>query len=141
VSQDALDQALRALRHRERSAAEVDRHLEARGVAEGERQAALERLVCTGLVDDRRYAELRASSLAERGAGNALIRHELRRAGVGAELVEHAVSLLAGERDRVEAVVARRGASARTARFLAGKGFSEDVVRAAVAKLHDEPLG
>jgi regulatory protein len=141
VSQDALDQALRALRHRERSAAEVDRHLEARGVAEGERQAALERLARTGLVDDRRYAELRASSLAERGAGNVLIRHELRRAGVSAELVEHAVSLLAGERDRAEAVVARRGASARTARFLAGKGFSEDVVRAVVAKLHDEPLG
>ena len=57
---DALDQALRALRHRDRSTAEVDRYLESRGVGEDERRTALETLTRTDLVDDRRYAERRA---------------------------------------------------------------------------------
>jgi regulatory protein len=141
VREDALEQALSALRHRERSAAEVDRHLEARGVGQTERREALESLVRTGLVDDRRYAELRASSLADRGAGDALIRHELRRAGVSADVVEDALGALVAELERAEAIVARRGASAKTVRFLAGKGFGEDVVREVVANAQDEPLG
>lgn len=141
MSDDALEQALRALRLRERSSAEIDRHLEARGLGESERREAIESLVRTGLVDDRRYAELRASSLADRGAGDALIRHELRRAGVDEDVLEDALAVLADEHERAEAIVARRGASARTARFLAGKGFAEDVVRAVVADSHAEPLG
>jgi regulatory protein len=141
MSDDAREQALRAVRHRERSAAEVDRHLEARGVGEDERREALASLVRTGLVDDRRYAELRASSLADRGAGDELIRHELRRAGVAAALVEEAMDVLPDERERAEAIVTRRGATRKTARLLAGKGFADDVVRAVVANSHDEALG
>jgi regulatory protein len=141
VREDALEQALSALRHRERSAAEVDRHLEARGVGQTERREALESLVRTGIVDDRRYAELRASSLAARGAGNLLIRYELGRAGVSVDVVEDVLGALVGELERAEAIVARRGASAKTARFLAGKGFGEDVVRDVVANAQDDPLG
>ncbi len=138
---DALEQALRALRHRERSQAELDRYLEARGVGESERRSVLETLVRTGVVDDRRYAELRASSLASRGAGDALIRHELIRAGVQRGVVEDAVATLAGELARAELIVARRGVSAKTARHLAGKGFAEDVVHAVVANSQDEAIG
>ena len=57
---------------------------------------ALATLARTGLVDDRRFAETRAERLADRGAGNAFIRHDLLRAGVDAELVEHAMSALDG---------------------------------------------
>jgi SOS response regulatory protein OraA/RecX len=92
-------------------------------------------------VDDRRYAETRASSLAERGAGDTLIRHELLHAGVDAALADEVISVLPGELERAERVVARRGASPKTARYLAGKGFSEEVVRAAVAESLDETLG
>jgi regulatory protein len=138
---DALELALRALRHRDRSAAEVDRHLEARGVGEGERGTVLETLVRTGVVDDRRYAESRASSLAERGSGDMLIRDELRRAGVKRDVVEDALATLACERERAELVVARRGKGARTARYLAGKGFAEDIVHMVVAECHNEALG
>jgi regulatory protein len=141
MSEDALEQALRSLRHRERSAAELDRHLEARGVGKDERRDALASLVRTGLVDDRRYADLRAASLADRGAGDALIRHELQRAGIAADVLEDAVAALADEHERAEAVVSRRGASAKTARLLAAKGFSEEVVRAVVADAHGEALG
>jgi regulatory protein len=141
MNDDALELALRALRHRDRSAAEVARHLESRGVGEAERGGALDTLVRTGVVDDRRFAESRASSLADRGAGDALIRHELRRAGVGPEDIEDAVAALVSERARAERIVARRGGGPKTARYLAGKGFAEEVVHAVVADSLGESLG
>jgi SOS response regulatory protein OraA/RecX len=139
--QSPLEQALRALRHRERSAADIDRYLAARGVGDAERGEVLETLARTELVDDRRFAEVRASSLVGRGAGNELIRHELARAGVDDELVVEIVGTLPPESERAKRIVARRGASPKTARYLARKGFSDDVVRAVVADSHDESLG
>jgi SOS response regulatory protein OraA/RecX len=138
---DALDQALRALRHRDRSAAEVDRYLESRGVGDDDRKTALETLTRTDLVDDRRYAERRALTLADRGAGNALIRHELACAGLDPDIVDVALGSLSPERERAEAIVARRGASPKTARYLAGKGFSYDVVESFIAQPRRETLG
>ena len=140
-SSQPLEQALRALRHRERSAAEVDRYLIERGVGDDEREQVLETLARTALVDDRRFAEVRAASLVERGAGNELIRHELARAGVDPELAEETVASLPSEEERAAHIVSRRGSGTKTGRYLAGKGFSEDVVRAVVAYSGDEPLG
>jgi regulatory protein len=140
-SQSPLEQALRVLRHRERSAAEVDRYLIERGVGEDEREAVLETLARTALVDDRRFAEVRATSLVERGAGNELIRHELARAGIDSELAEEIVASLPPETERVARIVARRGGGLKIARYLAGKGFSDDVIRTVVAHSGDEPLG
>lgn len=84
---------------------------------------------------------MRATSLVERGAGDELVRHELARAGVAAELVDETVASLPPESERAARIVARRGTGPKTARYLAGKGFSEDVVRAVIAHSHDEPLG
>jgi SOS response regulatory protein OraA/RecX len=138
---DALDHALRALRHRDRSTVEIDRYLESRGVTDDERRTALETLVRTDLVDDRRYAERRGQSLADRGAGNALIRHELARAGLDPDIVDDVLASLRPERERAEAIVARRGAGPKTARYLAGKGFSHDVAETFIAQPRDETLG
>jgi regulatory protein len=110
-------------------------------VGEGAREEALATLARTGLIDDRRFAESRARALAARGAGDTLIRHDLASAGITRDLVEDAVDELEPETERARRIVAQRGASAKSARYLAGKGFSEDVVRAAVAHGHDEPLG
>lgn len=140
-SQSPLELALRALRHRERSAAEVDRYLTARGVDQEERDEVLETLVRTALVDDRRFAELRAAALVERGAGNELIRHELARAGIESQLAEETVAALPSETERVARIVARRGAGPKTARYLAGKGFSEEAIGSVVAYSGGEPLG
>jgi regulatory protein len=92
-------------------------------------------------VDDRRYAESRANALAGRGAGNERIRHELTFAGVDGVVAEAVIEGLPSELERARRIVARRGATPKTARHLAGKGFSDDVVHAAVALPHDEPLG
>ena len=138
---DALDHALRALRHRDRSTVEIGRYLESRGVTDDERRTALETLVRTDLVDDRRYAERRGHSLADRGAGNALIRYELARAGLDPDVVDDVLASLRPERERAEAIVARRGAGPKTARYLAGKGFSNDVAETFIAQPRDETLG
>ena len=138
---DALDQALRALRHRDRSTVEIDRYLESRGITDDERQTALQTLVRTDLLDDRRYAERRAQSLVDRGAGNALIRHELARAGLDPDVVDDALGSLSSERERAEEIVARRGANPKTARYLTEKGFSYDVVESFIAQSRRETLG
>jgi SOS response regulatory protein OraA/RecX len=129
------------LRHRDHSAAQIDGYLETRGFGEDGRRAALATLTRTGLVDDRRYAASRARALAERGAGDALIRHDLNEASVESDIVDGALESLEDERERAQRIVTRRGADAKTARYLAGKGFPEDVVYAVIAQSRGQPLG
>lgn len=126
--QDPLDVAARALRHRDRSAHEVDERLARAGIDEDRRAEALETLARLGYVDDDRYAATRAAALAARGWGDAGIRAHLEREGVGAAPAERALATLASEHERARAIARRDGASPRTARRLAAKGFSEDVV-------------
>jgi len=136
-----LDAAYRMLRHRERSMNEVSERLEAAGFADSEREDAIETLIRTGLLDDARFAELRARSLVERGAGDARIRHELRRAGIASESIEDALETVEPEADRAQSVVLRRGPGLKTARFLHGKGFSEEIVAGVVAGGDGDELG
>jgi SOS response regulatory protein OraA/RecX len=119
----------------------VETYLAERGIAADAGGEALEMLVRTGLVDDARFAERRGATLAERGAGNALIRHDLARAGIGRDVIETTIDELESERSRAERVVGRRGSSAKTARYLAAKGFSDETIRDAVAHSDDDALG
>ena len=138
---DAVQTALRLLRHRDRSVAQLMRELESRGVDATAREQVIETLARTGLVDDVRFAERRAATLAQRGAGDALISHDLTAAGISADITEAALASLESEHERAARVVERRGASPKTARYLAGKGFSYDVAHTAVARAGDEALG
>ncbi len=137
---EAVDAALRALRHRDLSAAALDQRLAERGFEEQERAEALATLRRTGLLDDRRFAESRAAALAGRGSGDRLIRHDLEHAGVGAELVDDVLEALEAEAERARRVVDRRGRSPRTIRYLRSKGYSNETV-AAVALGSDDELG
>lgn len=142
MSEDAaFETAARLLRHRDRATADLDRRLAERGFDSDERAAALATLVRTGVLDDERFALERARSLAARGAGDALIRHDLATAGVEREHVQAALDELEPESERARRIVERRAGGPRTARYLAGKGFSEDVVRAAVAHANDDGIG
>lgn len=131
---DAVEAAVRALRLRDRSAAELDERLRARGIEPDERREVLGTLERSGYVDDVRYAETRAATLAERGSGDALIRDDLERRGIAVETIAAAVASLEPERERAERIVRHRGATAKTARYLAAKGFDEEVAMAAVAR-------
>jgi regulatory protein len=137
----AVDTALRALRHRDLSGRELEQRLRAKGFDESERAEALETLGRTGLLDDARFAEARARSLATRGAGDAAIRRALGLAGVAREIADDAMQALEPETERAGAIAARRGAGPKTARYLRGKGFSEEVVAGVVAGSNADELG
>ena len=98
-----------------------------------DRADVLDRLDRAGYLDDRRFAERRASALAERGAGDALIRDDLERRGVAEELVGEALAGLEPEPERAARIVARRGHSPKTVRYLAARGFGEDALTHVVA--------
>jgi regulatory protein len=131
---EAVQAALRALRARDRTAAELDERLRERGVGEDERRETVETLQRVGYVDDERFAHGRAAALAARGSGDALIRDDLERRGVAVELVDAALDALEPEAERAARTVARRGAGPRTARYLASRGFAAEVVAEAVAR-------
>lgn len=135
------DAALRALRHRDLSVRELDARLRAKGYPETERDETIDTLVRTGLLDDARYAGSRARALGGRGNGDALIRHELERAGVDADAIDEALDTLARETERAQAIVDRRGFGPKTARYLRGKGFSEDTISSVVASAAGSELG
>jgi SOS response regulatory protein OraA/RecX len=128
---DALAQATRRLRHRNLTVRRLDAELARSGVAPAARADALGVLGRAGLVDDARVAEARATALAGRGLGNQAIRWDFERQGVRHETAERAIACLEDERERAERIVRARGPGARTARFLAQKGFGEEVVEAA----------
>jgi regulatory protein len=128
---DPIDLAARALRHRDRSRTQIDDRLARAGVEDERRADALNALERIGYVDDERFAAGRAASLADRGFGDEAIRELLTADGVGADVVEDAVASLEPEASRAAAIVARLGASPRTAARLARKGFGEEAVEAA----------
>lgn len=117
--------AASSLARRDLTEQELAERLSRAEVAPAVRNEAMGRLLRAGAIDDERVAKSRAETLAERGAGDALIRHDLTGRGIAVELVEAAVGALEPESARAERIVERRGASLETARHLARKGFSE----------------
>lgn len=130
--QEALGIAARVLHRRDVSRTALDHRLRAAGVATSVRADALDALERAGLVDDARLAAGRAAALAARGYGDAAIRADLGRTGVAAAVAEAAVASLESETERALRIVAQRGRSTRTARFLARRGFGEDALEATV---------
>jgi SOS response regulatory protein OraA/RecX len=131
VRHEAMAKAARSLARRDLTEKELAERLSRAQVAPAARGEAVGDLVRAGAVDDERLARSRAEILAERGAGDALIRHDLAGRGIAAELVEAAVDALEPESARAAGIVARRGSSLTTARHLARKGFSEDSIEGA----------
>jgi regulatory protein len=128
MTADATELALRALRHRNRSRHDVDRRLERAGVSPDDRTAALDRLVETGLLSDERFAGERARALSGRGAGDALIRRDLRRQGIEHAVVEQAIAGLESEEERAARVFRQRGGGAKALRYLLGRGFAAGTI-------------
>ena len=137
----ALRTATTALQRRDRSARELEQRLDQRGIAPVERERTLATLRSAGLVDDGRFARERARTLAARASGDALIRDDLERRGVVQGEIAAALAGLEPEAERAAAVVSRRGYGAKTARYLASRGFGEDAVALSVAAEDDATVG
>jgi regulatory protein len=133
----ASDVALRALARRERSRAELEQRLARAGVRVGDREATLERASEAGLVDDARFAEMRARLLAERGAGDLLVLQDLERHGVDEAVAREAVAGLEPESARATRIAGARGRTSRTLRYLASRGFGEESLDDLIAELEN----
>ena len=101
----------------------------------GERRDVLASAARAGLVDDVRFAETRARTLAERGSGDLLVLDDLVRHGIDEHVARDVLSRLEPEPLRAERLVAARGRSAKTMRSLASRGFTEETLNAFVADI------
>jgi regulatory protein len=136
---EALARATRALKHRDLSSRALEERLQRAGVAPREREQTLETLERVGYVDDERFAERRAQTLADRDWGDAAIADDLERQGVPPAATATALAALAPERERAQEVARARGASRKTAAYLGRKGFADDALEAVLdAVLADE---
>ena len=145
----ALDTAMRFLGHRPRSEQEVRRRLAREAVADQVVEAVLAQLRRWQLVDDAAFASYWLEQRRTfRPRGPRLLRAELHRRGVSAELVAAALEQAAASADedasRVAAQWARRLAAqaldertfcSRLAQRLARRGFDWDTISPLVERL------
>ncbi|HYD56815.1 MAG TPA: recombination regulator RecX [Burkholderiales bacterium] len=133
----------RALKHlvrREHSRAELARKLAPHAESPAAVEAVLDSLLSRNQQSDERFASERARVLS-RKYGAAKIRQDLKARGVSEEIVDRLSG--EGELDRAKAVLERkyrspsssREETAKRARFLQGRGFSYDVIRAVLKEV------
>ena len=129
--------ALGFLARREHTRSELARKLAAHAESPEALELLLDAFVEKRLLSDARYAEERARVLA-RKYGAARIRRDLESKGVAPEIVERVSAedelarAIAIVRRRYPAPAATREERARRIRFLQGRGFSYDTIRAAL---------
>jgi regulatory protein len=131
---NAVITAKRALRSRPLSKERLRRRLDQRGVPAAARESALDTLQRAGHVDDERLARGRASSLAERGWGDAAIVARLTGEGLPENMVEAAVSGL--EPETARAAFLAFGKDPRKAwALLQRRGFDQETIEATLGGL------
>jgi regulatory protein len=147
--QHALDLAYRHLGHRDRTTAEVRRHLERKRVEPATIDAALAELHDLGYLDDARFARQFAEDRRTLDAWGAdRIERRLRAAGVAAGHIEQALAAqdAASELDAAVALLRRRFAAPpsddrgreRALGVLARKGYELDLAYDAVRAFERE---
>lgn len=131
---DALTQVTRLLASTDKTRAQLVAALARRGYEQPEIEAAVERARALGYLDDARVAERRARTELQAGwAGEALLAR-LVGAGLDEATAAAAIKAAIAEAGWTAAAAAkalvekRRLQGAKAARFLASRGFEEDVV-------------
>ena len=128
--------ALRYLVRREHSRDELARKLAPHAASKEILEGTLNWLESTSKLSNQRFAEIRAHVLA-RKYGAARIRQDLKSKGVSEEIAERTVAEL-DDVAKAKEILARkyrvpatsREERAKRARFLQGRGFSYDTIRA-----------
>lgn len=140
--------ALRFLSYRPRSADEVRRHLVGKQIPEDLIARTVEKLAGSGLVDDQAFAHFWVENRASfRPRGQAALRYELRRKGVGEEAIDAAIRGV-DEDDGAYRVALTRALRLqnvdrdtfyrRLGDLLRRRGFSYETVRETVERLWQE---
>ena len=123
----------RVLARRDVSTRRLSERLARARVPRATAEGTLDQLAELGVLDDRRLAVRRASSLAGRGWGDRAILVHLEREGLGDEQVREATAALSPETERARALAAREPNTRRAFAFLARRGFSEESIEHALA--------
>jgi regulatory protein len=136
------------IERREYSSLEMKRYLLRKGVSPEEAEDAVNELVRQGLINNQRYAELYARSLALRGKASRYIALKLKEKGVSLEpeKIQQALREINGV-DELEAAIAwverrfpdranDRRMAARAYQALIRRGYSHEIARKAVFSDH-----
>lgn len=129
-----MTKAVALLAVRERTREELSGALLSRGYEPAEVNAALERVKALGYLDDARVASARAGRLLSQGNSRAEVTRKLLVQGVEEALATATVQREAeasGQNDEAVAralLSARRLTGPRAARFLARRGFDEELI-------------
>lgn len=145
----AYQRALKFLDYRDRSTREVQENLKSHGVSEEVAAGVLERLGRNGLLDDQRFARLWVENRSEfRPRSRWALRRELRQKGIAEEAIEEALAEIQPD-EELACQAARKQLRKlqglewpdfrqKMGAFLARRGFSYDVVAAAVKQVWEE---
>jgi regulatory protein len=134
----AVGVAARAVSRRDVSVRELADRLARAGAPASAAADVVVSLERAGVLDDVRLARSRASSLAERGYGDAAILARLEGAGVAEGLAREAVADLPAESDRARGVVAAGRDRVKAVRLLVRRGFSAETVDDVLGPLDSE---
>ena len=138
---DPKARAIQLLARREHSARELQRKLEARGIAADEAESAVAEVAAAGWQSDERYAEMLVRSRVAQGYGPMRIKAELEVAGLPSDKVREALDGAGVDwrEHALEAHTKRFGAPPKTSaerakqyRYLQGRGFDGDQIQAAL---------
>ena len=142
MASDAFERALEALGHRERTSAELSAWLAERGFERAEVEAAIERLIESGAIDDERFAARFAEDKRElRGWGPERIRTALAGRGLEQGTIEAALAAdgYEGQLERALELLERRSegpvdeaSRGRALAYLARRGYDSELAYEAV---------
>ena len=147
-TRDAYELAVRALSHKERSAAELATWLAQRDVAAADVETVIDRLTAIGELDDERFARLFAEDKMElAGWGSERVREALLARGIAPEHIEAA---LAGDSEEVQVdrageLLVRRGRSIDSEAektsalgYLTRRGYPYEIAHEAIRNCSDK---
>ena len=153
----AYDRALNMLAFQARSSRELKRRLVQKGEPEAQAQAAVDRLVAAGLLDDAEYArQVARSKVAGQGASKRRLQQELFKRGVDRAVADAAIGEVLSDEGVDEGEIVERFArkklkslgalDAPTRRrrlyaYLARRGYEGDVIRRAMERVLGEGEG
>jgi regulatory protein len=154
----AVEKALTFLERKDRTVAEVRERLSKAGFAEEAREAAVAKLAELGYLNDEDYARRFLESLIGKGRGRIRIAGEMRRKGLGEDMVRFAIE--DGYPREAEAAAAQRvaeqtvreipaalweseprKAQEKVSRRLVGRGFPYEIIGEVMARLRNEGEG
>ncbi|MBL8918719.1 MAG: RecX family transcriptional regulator [Myxococcaceae bacterium] len=137
----ALEHAKKLLGARERTEAQLRAALVRKGFGADEIDQAVARLKALGFLDDRRAAEAHARTAFAAKQSRAAVTRKLGALGVAEAEARAAVTRIASEVGQDDELAARallarrRLTGVKAARFLAGRGFDEALIRRLVPGL------